>query len=280
VRIPFLIAVLSAGALSLSAVPAAAADTTLSSNWAGYAVHRSGVKFQKVSAAWQQPSAKCTRGDRTYSAIWVGLGGYSETSQALEQIGTEIDCTSQGKATSSAWFELVPAASRPIHVGLKPGDHLTASVVVTGHTVRVALHDLTTKRQFVKTLHPSVVDISSAEWILEAPSDCTSANSCQTLPLANFGSAGFSQARVQSTRGHVGAVSDSSWNTTRVLLRPGSREFVNNSAYAGAATPSALRVGGSAFSISYSTVSSSPSSSVATRAATTIDGYRVVSGRA
>ena len=46
-------------------------------------------------------------GSATYSSVWVGLGGYAQTSRALEQIGTEADCSAAGQATYSAWFEVV-----------------------------------------------------------------------------------------------------------------------------------------------------------------------------
>ncbi len=273
-------ALLSAGALALLGAPAASADTTISSNWAGYAIHRTGVKFHRISAAWQQPTPHCQRGTRTYSAIWVGLGGYSETSQALEQIGTEVDCHIDGRARSSAWFELVPSASRPIHFPLHPGDHISASVVVSGHTATVSIRDTTSKHAFHRTLHPSLIDVTSADWIVEAPSDCTSMTSCQTLPLANFGSASFTRASVQTVAGHTGTISNPSWTTTKVILRPSSR-LLSNSAAAGGATPSPLRAGGSAFSVTYSTASGSAGPSAAARTASTIDGrVVVVSGRA
>ena len=114
-------------ALAISAVlavgaPVAFADSVQSSNWAGaHAVHRSGVRFKKVVATWKQPRVDCSQASG-YSAARVGLGGSSASSQALEQIGTESDCTSLGRAVSSAWYELVPAPSRGIRMwGQPPG---------------------------------------------------------------------------------------------------------------------------------------------------------------
>ena len=37
-------------------------------------------------------------GRESYSAVWVGLGGYSENASALEQIGTDADCSRSGAA--------------------------------------------------------------------------------------------------------------------------------------------------------------------------------------
>jgi hypothetical protein len=240
----------------LGAAPAMA-DTTSSSNWAGYAIHRSGVSFTRVAGTWRQPQARCAAGHRTYSALWVGLGGYSVTSNALEQIGTEADCTSSGKVSSTAWYELVPEASRSIRIGVRPGDLITATVVVNGDRVQLGLSDLTTKRSFHKTLTASAIDVSSAEWIVEAPSECYGITDCRVLPLADFGSANFEQASAAATTGHTGAISDSDWNATRITLSPGGRRFVvypQSGATAGAASPSSLRSGGSAFNVKYSVV--------------------------
>src|ERR1700733_4136515 len=161
-RLP--IALVSTVALAFVCTPAALADTTQSSNWAGYAIHRDGVSFSKVIGAWRQPDATCTPGTPSYSAVWVGIGGYSITSDALEQIGTEVDCSATGRVASSAWYELVPAASQSIKLIVRPGDELNASVTVTGHKVDLTLNDLTRHRKFTKNLRASVVDVSSAEW--------------------------------------------------------------------------------------------------------------------
>ena len=116
-------------AVTLSAVATtpALADTVTSSNWAGYAVHRPGTTFTNVAAAWTQPKVRCTLGQPTYSAVWVGLGGYNMSSDALEQIGSEADCRASGKVDSTVWYELVPAVSQPIRMQVRPGDRMFAT---------------------------------------------------------------------------------------------------------------------------------------------------------
>src|ERR1700737_4151987 len=76
---------------ALAAAPAAPPNTSTSANWAGFAVHKPGVNFHKVTGTWVQPTASCTPGSQSYSAFWVGIGGYYLNSSALEQVGTEID---------------------------------------------------------------------------------------------------------------------------------------------------------------------------------------------
>jgi len=244
-------------AAALAAAPNVLADTGDSSNWAGYSVHRPGLSFSSVSASWIEPGARCHKRRRRYSAVWVGLGGFASTSQALEQVGTEIDCTRGGRVATSAWYELVPQASRSVHLQVHPGDQMAAAVSVAGHQVSLTLSNLTTHAVFQRTVTAPLVDVGSADWIVEAPSECVSSNSCQTLPLANFGSATFSSAQAQTTTGHLGPISDPAWSNTKIRLRPGGRRFViyhGSGAAAGAAIPSPLGANGSSFSVKFALV--------------------------
>src|SRR4051794_18012155 len=103
-----LLGILTAGAAPLVAPPAfadTAADAQTSANWAGYA--STGAQFSKVSGSWVQPTASCDSGGGD-AVFWVGIGGATGESSALEQTGTEVDCSS-GSPVYSAWYELVPA---------------------------------------------------------------------------------------------------------------------------------------------------------------------------
>jgi hypothetical protein len=241
-------------AIGLAYAPAALADTTQSTNWAGYAVHRDGVSFHRVSANWTQPNATCVAGNTSYSSAWVGLGGYSPSSDALEQIGTELDCNAAGKVVSSAWYELVPAPSKPISLVVRPGDAMHATVTVTGHRVVVELDNLTSHHSFRKTLHTPAIDVSSAEWILEAPSECISQFACQALPLADFGSMTFDSASAVTSDGRTGTIAGGGWARTKIKLTPGSQRLIvsrTSSDPTGAANPSALRGRGNAFNVTF-----------------------------
>lgn len=251
VRVP--VAVIAAALFALTGVSSAAADKSLSQNWAGYAAH--GATFEAVSARWRQPKPSCATGKVRYSAMWVGLGGYSLTSNALDQIGTELDCNQRGHYVSSAWYELVPAGSHTLAIKVRPGDLMAASVAVVSQHVTLVLSDLTTKRTFQKTLAPSMVDVTSAEWILEAPSACIDGTSaCHTLPLTNFGHAAFTVARAITVGGQPEPIGGSAWAHTRITLGPSGPEFVSNrtgEVPVGTAHPSALVNNGSSFKIAY-----------------------------
>lgn len=249
-------------ALSLICAPAALASATVSSNWAGYAVHRSGVKYRRVVGTWTQPSATCTTGQRTYSSVWVGLGGFSVNSKALEQIGTEVDCNASGQVVSSAWNELVPAPSRNIRMRVDSGDVMNASVIVSGQRVTLTLDDLTRGTTFNRTVRVSPIDITSADWIVEAPSQCEGTSFCQPLALADFGSATFARARATTIGGHVGSISDRRWVTTKITLATQGQHFINGpyGASGAQALPSPLTAGGSAFSVEYQAPTSTSTS--------------------
>ena len=259
VRVP---AVLIALAALLASATPALADTTTSTNWAGYAVHRDGVSFRTIQAGWWEPSVTCVPGQPTFSSYWIGLGGYRQKAHAIEQIGTEVDCTRAGTVRSTAWYELLPAPSTPISLPVRPGDLMAATVSVSGRRVTMTLRDLTTKRTFSKTLRATLLDLTSAEWIVEAPSDCAGGTDCQTLPLANFGSVVFVGTTAVQRHGHVGTIADSHWDSTMISLNPVGRHFVaarlGGPSIAGA-VPQALTPGGGGFAVKYAVLSASGS---------------------
>jgi hypothetical protein len=217
-RIP--ISLLSAGALALLASPALAAtapDAQVSSNWAGYTA--TGATFSKVSAGWVQPKASCDSGSGD-AAFWVGLGGATGEKDALEQAGTQVDCSS-GSAGYSAWYELVPDAPVTIDMAVRPGDRISSTVGVEGDQVSISLTNETTGTTFSKTLQMNDPDTSSAEWIAEAPSACQGGadGACRTLPLADFGSVSFSGA---SATGDGETGTPEQWGAQAMQLSPGA----------------------------------------------------------
>jgi len=238
--------VLAASALAaLALATPAAAQTVTSTNWSGYAAHSGEADFRTVSGTWREPGAICTPGTETESAFWVGLGGYRSSSTAMEQIGTELDCGVDGSASISAWYELVPAASRTIRLTVGAGDVVTARVTVLGRRVTMTLEDVTRGESFRHTIVAASVDTTSAEWIAEAPSDCTSPSECAVATLTDFGAVTFSSATARTTTGIGGDVADPAWTTTRLLLGE-------------ATTPSLLASGGRSFTVTYAATTTGP----------------------
>jgi hypothetical protein len=254
-RLSLLLAFVILGA-ALAAGSAAAADS-VSSNWAGYAIADSStvetggsaspLTFTSVTATWKQPKARCTAGNETFSAFWVGLGGFADSSQALEQIGTATDCSAAGRARYYAWYELVPDASISVSLKIVPGDLVTASVNVNGTNVLVQVKNRTRKTSFTKSLTMATPDLTSAEWIAEAPSACTLDGACQMLPLSNFGSVTFDKIAAVANN-HPGTITDPTWEPALIRLvsntEPGGGPAVG-------ATPAQVSSDGRKFAVAW-----------------------------
>jgi hypothetical protein len=165
--------------------------STTSTNWSGYAA-ASGT-YTSVSASWVQPTGSCTSATR-YSSFWVGLDGYN--SNSVEQTGTDTDCVN-GSPQYYGWYEMYPANSFNFGNTVRPGDHITASVVYQGsNAYKLTLADSTQNWSVSTTQTLAGAPRSSAEVIIEAPC-CT--NSGGILPLANFGTVNLSGSVVDGS---------------------------------------------------------------------------------
>jgi Peptidase A4 family len=212
----------------LSFAGRSATDNQVSSNWAGYAAiapEGGSLTFANATATWVVPKVKCVAGRSDAVAFWVGLGGYSADSQSLEQLGTAATCNGvQTVPTYYAWWEIVPAASVQMSLKVKPGDTVTAAVAVDGQQVTMSLKDVTRRSRFSKVQTVSQpLDVTSAEWIAEAPARCTSTNHCRVLKLSNFGGVTFSNIAATGNA-HPGTLADdtNTWVTTPITLVPDS----------------------------------------------------------
>jgi hypothetical protein len=235
---------LAAGQSRVAASPASLSNfgtTVSSSNWAGYAVE-AGSKFTKVSGSWVEPSVvgSCPTTAR-YASIWVGIDGYA--SKTVEQLGTDADC-SGGSAVYYAWYEMYPAASVNIAtLTIHPGDHISASVTVSGAQFTLKMSDTTTRGTFSIHKTGSGLAQSSAEWIVEAPEICTPG--CTLTHLNDFGKVRFTAA--EATTG--GTLSPVSAFTTgggpfQITMTNGAGTKVH-------ALPSALGTTGETFTVTW-----------------------------
>lgn len=255
-------AALAAGAARASTIPA-----QVSSNWSGYAVIAADetvpVSFTDVTGTWVQPKATCTAGRASSSAFWVGLGGYDEDSNSLEQLGTGVDCNGTSTTPSHyAWWELVPASSVKIPLKIFPGDTINAAVLVNGQKITFSLRDVTRRTRFSKVLTTGQpLDTGSAEWIAEAPSQCGSFGRCRTVPLTNFGTVTFTNAAVIANAqpgtlvGPTAAPPSSPWTATPIELITGGRNrgffgHVDTESGTGA-VPGDVTADGRGFSVSW-----------------------------
>jgi hypothetical protein len=124
-----------------------------------------------------------------WSSFWVGLDG--DTSNTVEQTGTEADCSS-GRPVYSAWYEMYPKFPLNFSNPVSAGDHFAGSVTTDGRgSFTLTLVDSTKGWTQTNAARLKHAQLSSAEVIAEAPS-----SSGGVLPLADFGTVGFSSASV------------------------------------------------------------------------------------
>jgi peptidase A4-like protein len=230
-------------------------DTEASTNWAGYAVvHKK--PFASVTGRWVQPNASCSDFSPTYSAFWVGLGGFAKRSFAVEQTGTLANCEA-GSPVYTAWYELYPAPPVMLKLAIRPGDTLSATVSVSKQTVAIRLKNVTTGKRFTKRLHMKRPDLGSAEWVAEAPSGCDFTGTCTTLPLTNFGTVDFTHSSA-TVKGHKGRITDPAWTSTTIELH-GDLAGSDQPSQAGAnAIPGAIGADGGSFAVTWQQLAPPP----------------------
>jgi Peptidase A4 family len=255
--------VILAAASSGVAQPSARAD--VSSNWAGYVVTGPGstsmtasedMTYTDVTGQWVQPKATCRARTPTSLAIWVGLGGYSLSSQELEQVGTSSDCDEHGTPSYYIWYELVPADPVTLKLKIGPGDTIVSVVKANGSDILLQVTDRTRRTRFTRDLSMSSPDLTSAEWIAEAPTLCNDSGFCKQLPLTRFHS--FAFTRTYATGNSAGGtITSPGWTSTALQLVPRSRRFFgdrnDSTAAAGdaGAFPSALETDGTGFTVTW-----------------------------
>jgi hypothetical protein len=166
-----------------------------SSNWSGYVT--TGGVFSSVSADWTAPAVSCAPSSDTFSSQWIGIDG--DTSDTVEQDGTEADCVS-GTPYYGAWYEMYGDPSVdggyevPLDETVQPGDAMSASVSITGSNWTLTIADATQNWHFSTTIpNPNPAPSqASAEWIGERPEVCSS--TCGLATLSDFGALTFTNA--------------------------------------------------------------------------------------
>lgn len=155
--------------------------TNTSENWSGYqqgVLDKKDTLFHSISGTWVVPKAtQHTKGQAEDAADWIGIGGGCDnstctvTDNTLIQDGTEEDVGKKGKASYSAWWEIIPEPSTTISMKIEPGDRMSSSIVETTSTSedwKITLRNLTRHETFTKTV-TYASSYATAEWIEETP---------------------------------------------------------------------------------------------------------------
>jgi hypothetical protein len=192
------------------------ANTNTSTNWFGYnqgTLEKNDTLFNSITGDWTVPTAtQHTSGQAESSSDWIGIGGGCIDSgctvgdSTLIQTGTEQDVDSTGKASYSAWWELVPAPSITIsNMTVSPGDHMHASlaeVVPDSNVWTITLTDVTRNESFSQTV-PYTSTHATAEWIEETPLEIGTNAGFASLP--NLSNPAFTSGTVNGANANLQA---------------------------------------------------------------------------
>jgi hypothetical protein len=236
-------------------------DAAASANWSGYAAatnlnNPQAGSVTAVSGSWVVPTVTATSNGTSYSAVWVGIDGYS--SSTVEQIGTEQDVVN-GTVEYQAWYEMYSSGKQqPVQVissmTIEPGDSISASVQYISSGAHAGDFELTISDNSrandsftiyvnsARTQSPTA-QMSSAEWVVEAPSLGNS-----VANLANFGTVTFTSASA-TINGVTGPINDPAWQSQAMNIVSGLGTTQD--------TTSVLDGSGTSFSVTYDTSSDS-----------------------
>ena len=204
---------------------------TQSNNWSGYnkGLIETRTRFKAISGQWVVPTATQKVGGRAeHSSTWIGIGGgclttaCTVTDNTLIQTGTEQDVATNGTASYSTWYELIPAPSLSTPLAARPGDVMSASIAEVVPTVwKIVLKNVTTGKSWSTTV-PYTSTYGSAEWIEETPLTFgTGGAGLSAMP--NLGSVHFDLAKI---------------NGANAALKPAERMQLVSTSGAVVATPS------------------------------------------
>lgn len=162
--------------------PGVGIATNQSSNWSGYNIGvdypgiPTGTTFTAISGRWVVPTARQHKaGQAEHSASWVGIGGgcvddaCTVTDNTLIQAGTEQDVAKNGKATYSAWWEIIPEPQTTVSLPVTAGNTVQVTVKETSSgNWSIVIDNLSTGLKF-STTTPYSSSMDTAEWIEETP---------------------------------------------------------------------------------------------------------------
>jgi hypothetical protein len=171
-------------------------------------------------------------------AEWVGIDGWRNTSLIQAGIDESPDPNNSNLFYLFPWWEILPASATPITLAqpLKAGDSVTIDIAqVSGSLWSITLTDDTTGSSF-NTTQTYTGPGSSAEWIVEAPTDSSTGNQ---YPLAEY---------TPTTMTGISVVGSDTVEPAIVM--------VQNSVVV--SVPSAPGEGGSSFNFAYGAVAPDP----------------------
>jgi hypothetical protein len=174
-------------------------------NWSGYAINAANGSVTNVSGSWVVPEVVGGTPGQS-SSFWIGIDG--NTSNTVEQTGTDSDTDSAGNPVYYAWFEFYPKPTKTIPNPIYPGDVISASVQGSNGAFSCTITDHTQNWSYTASGKVNKAQQNSAEWIAEAPWQGG------VVPLADFKSVDFTacDATIGGVSAPIGAF-DASTNS-------------------------------------------------------------------
>jgi hypothetical protein len=176
-----------------------------SPNWSGFETRKYALgTFSAVYAGWTIPSSMEDPLPAGYSGFWVGLGTGDSKADSLLQAGTLENTDSESGGIlgyPSAFFEVYPMEGRQTIPNFDPryGDTITTLVEHTGFDKgRVVIVDITHNMSMsfeVKWTKSYAVNNSSADWVVERPTEGPIPQDVTIPTLADFGHVDFTHSK-------------------------------------------------------------------------------------
>lgn len=162
------------------------------SNWAGYIIasdlQNPQPNVTSINASWIVPEVTAHYVNDSFSAVWIGVGGYFDRS--LIQVGSEQDSIS-GQAVYSLWYELLPTPAVTLDtMNVSPGDKIVASITLVNPDLDLWSIYIADGNQVFQGNVSYASSQLSAEWIMERP-----AVNRRIAVLANISSVTFSDCK-------------------------------------------------------------------------------------
>jgi hypothetical protein len=176
-----------------------------SRHWVGYTFPAQNVTG--VRAEWTEPTVTGRTGDEEF--VWIGIGGWNQTGSNIIQAGTFVYFPGGGQTNEGVWYQRVPENQKAIFplVGVGPGDHIYASVVLLpGGQWRMAVDDVTSRSAFSIAL-PFQSLGAYPSFVVEDPDSGPLGDAGPFFPLPRWGSVAFSNVQVRVGRTWVAAAS-------------------------------------------------------------------------
>ena len=197
----FTIAVMSSPAASPSLTQLPLSEVH-SQNWSGYVA--TAGPYTAVSGSFTVPSLSPGTPAQDMVSEWVGIDGSGNTSLVQAGVSEVPDPNSTATFDVIAWWEVLPIASQPITtMTVSPGDEVNVTIdQVSGASWTIHLTDATKGQGFTQDVGYTGPG-TSAEWIVEAPTDSQTDQQISLAPYspavtfsglaATGGSAGLSE---------------------------------------------------------------------------------------